>query len=58
MKKLTVAGLATMFLSVGRIALAQDQGTMSNDDMAKHAMDKDAMLDDTMRCPYSAKGQG
>jgi pentapeptide MXKDX repeat protein len=53
MKKLAVAALATIFLSVGTVALAQEKGAMSNDamhtdTMSKDAMSKDAMSHDTM----------
>jgi pentapeptide MXKDX repeat protein len=48
MKKLAVAALATMFLSVGTAALAQDKGAMSKDEMSKHAMHEDAMSKDAM----------
>jgi pentapeptide MXKDX repeat protein len=42
MKKLAVAALALMFLSVGTVALAQDK-----DEMSKDAMHKDAMSNDS-----------
>ncbi|WP_207005474.1 pentapeptide MXKDX repeat protein [Trinickia mobilis] len=48
MKKLAVAALATMFLSVGTVALAQDKSAMSHDDMSKDAMHKDKMSHDAM----------
>jgi pentapeptide MXKDX repeat protein len=56
MKKLAVAALATMFLSVGTVALAQDKDAMSKDDMSMGAMHKDAMSNDAMSHDSMSKG--